>query len=432
LITRLGNLKRLTVRPTSAVLKYAGRDTGALQIGRELGVESVLEGSLRRAGEKIRVTVQLVSVRDQKPLWAERFDEPFTDLFAVEDAISEKVAAALTLQITGEELKQLTRHYTANTEAYNLCLKGRFFFSKETEEGVKKGLEYLYQAIEIDPEYGLAHAWMADCYCWLSHFYVRPRDAMPKAQAAARRALAIDATLAEAHTSLALVLMWYEWDFAEAEREFLKALEMNPRYAVARLWYAFFLTAMGRQTEAVREVERARELDPLSLFINSGAGFPYYYLRAYEPALAQAERLIEMEPYFWTGHWLRGAVKATLGHYGEAIAALEKAITFSGGGAEMIAALAHVYAVAGRTTEARDLLTELRNKRSDRYVSPYHLAAVYTGLAEIDQALACLEQAYEDRSEWLVWLAVDPRIDGLRREPRFADLLVRVGLAAKR
>jgi TolB-like protein/tetratricopeptide (TPR) repeat protein len=428
LITRLGNISQITVRPTSAVLKYAGRDLDALTTGFELGVESVLEGSIRRSGERIRVTVQMVSVRDRKPLWADKFDEQFTDIFAVEDSITERVAAALTLRLTGEELRQMTRHYTENTEAYNLCLKGRFFFSKETEDGVKKGIEYLRQAIEIDPEYALAHAWIADCYCWLSHFYMPPKEVMPKAKEAARRATQIDDSLAEGHTSLALVSMWYDWNFAESERAFKRAIEINPKYAAARLWHSFFLTAMGHTQEAMSEITLAHELDPLSLFINSGVGFPLYYSRQYSLAIERAEKLIEMEPYLWTVYWLHGIACVETKEFDRARDSLQKAIAFSAGGAEMIAALGHAYARAGQAEDARNVLEQLKNMSRQRYVSPYHVATIHAGLGQNDQAIARLEEAYLDRSEWLVWLAVDPKMDPLRQDHRFQNLLSRVGI----
>ena len=429
LITRLSSLSQIRVRPTSVARQYGG-GLDAQTAGRQLKVDAVLEGSIRRSGDRIRVSVQLVSVRSMEPLWAEKFDEEFTDIFAVEDSISERVATALLLRLTGEERKRLTKRPTENTEAYQLCLKGRYFFSKETEDGVKKGVEYLQQAIDIDPAYALAYAWMADSYCWLSHFYSRPREAMPKAKDAASQALALDASLAEAHTALALVRMWYDWDFPGAEAAFQQALAINPNYAVARLWYAFFLTAMGRQAEGIREIKLAHALDPLSLFVNSGVGFPFYYSRQYGPAREQAERLIEMEPHFWTGHWLLGLVCVELGEFDTASAALQKAITLSGGGAEMIAALGHGYAVAGKRQQAHRVLAELTQLADHRYVSPYHVAAIYAGLGDHQAALDRLGQAYQDRSEWLVWLKVDPRVDPLRDDLGFRQLLERVGLGS--
>lgn len=428
LITRLSNLSRITVRPTSAVLRYAGIEQDPLAAGHELKVEAVLEGSLRRAGERIRVTVQLVSVAEQRPLWAGKFDEHFTDIFAVEDSISERVAAALMLQLSAVERRLLTQRPTTNAEAYQLCLKGRYLFSHQTEEGVRRAIEYYQRAIEQDTGYALAYAWLADAYCWLSHFYVPPKEAMPKASAAALRALTLDETLAEAHTALALVQMWYEWDFAVAESEFKRALMLNPNYAIARLWYSFLLTALGRFDEGLREARLALALEPLSNFINSGAGFPFYHARQYDMALEQASRMIELEPNSWVGHWLLGEVNIQLGKLAEASAALQKAVTMSAGGAEMIALLSYAYAAAGECGEARRVLAELQELSERRYVSPYYIAAIHVGLGETERAFECLEQAYEDRSEWLVWARVEPRLDALRADPRFDELLRRTGL----
>jgi TolB-like protein/Flp pilus assembly protein TadD len=429
LITRLSNLSQVIVRPTSAVLRYAAAEQDPVAAGRELNVEAVLEGSLRRAGERIRVTVQLVSVAEQRPLWASKFDEHFTDIFAVEDSISERVAAALTLQLSAAERRLLTKRPTTNAEAYQLCLKGRYLFSHQTEEGVRRAIEYYQRALEQDSGYALAYSWLADAYCWLSHFYVPPKEAMPKASVAALRALELDETLAEAHTARALVQLWYEWDFPAAEREFKRALTLNPNYAVARLWYSFLLTALGRFDEGTREATLALTMEPLSNFINSGAGFPFFHARHYDHALEQASKMIELEPNSWVGHWLLGEVNLALGKFAEAIAALQKAVAMSAGGAEMVALLGYAYAAAGECGQARRVLADLQESSARRYVSPYYIAAIYTGLGETERAFECLEQAYEDRSEWLVWAKVEPRLDVLRADPRFAELLRRVGLA---
>ncbi|HEX8844485.1 MAG TPA: tetratricopeptide repeat protein [Pyrinomonadaceae bacterium] len=431
LITRLSNIRQIIVRPTSAVLKYSGQAHDPVAAGRELSVDSVLEGSVHRAGEQIRVTVRLVSVRDGAPLWAEKFDAKFTDIFKVQDSISEQVARALMLKLSSEEQVRLMRRYTENTEAYQAYLKGRYFWNKRTEEGFQKGIEYFQQAIDLDSNYALAHAGLADSYTLLVVYGVLPpRGAMTKARTAALRALEIDDKLAEAHTSLAHVKKWYEWDFfAGPETEYKRAIELNPNYATAYHWYGLHLAGMGRFDEAVAEMRRSLEIDPLSLISNANLGWILYVARQYDEAIEQLQKTLEMDPNFARARVYLGRVYLQKGMYAEAIRELQKAMTLLEGNNFVLAALGHAYGASGRRDEAQRVLDQLRERSKREYISAYDIARIYTGLGDKEQALRWLERAYEDKAAQLIWLKVDPQLDSLRSDLRFTDLLRRMNLA---
>lgn len=428
LITRLGNIRKLILRPTSAVRKYVSHEQDSGRLGQKLGVEAVLEGTIRRSGERVRITVQLVSVNDETTLWAERFDEKFTDIFAVEDSISEQVATALILKLTGDEKRRLTKRYTEDVEAYQAYLKGRYFWNKRTEEGMRKGIEYFRQAIEIDPLYALAYAGLADSYNLLGIYNVSaPREVFPKAKAAAVKALEIDDTLAEAHASLAFVLHSFDWDWAGAEREYRRALELNPDYATAHHWYANHLVIMGRHAEAMEEMKLARRLDPLSPIIDGNVGNLLYYTRRYDRAMEHFRKMLEMEPDFYATHSNLGGVYEQKGMYGEAIAEFEKALALDDS-LPTRAWLGHAYALAGKTAAAHEVIEDLKGRPQSHYVSSYDIAMIYVGLGDVGQAFAWLEKAYEDRSDSLLWLKIDPRLDSIRGDPRLTELMERVGL----
>lgn len=429
LITKLGNLSQVAVRPTSAVRRYTGLEPDPVKAGRELKVDSVLEGSIQKSDEQIRVTVQLVKVEDGRHLWAEKFDERFTGIFAIEDSISERVAVALALKLTGEERRRLTRHHTENTEAYQLYLKGRYHWNKRTPDSLKKGVESFQQAIDKDPGYASAYAGLADSYTLLGIQEVLfPKDAFQKARAAAAKALEIDDTLAEAHASLAHISL-HGWDWANAEREFKRAVELNPNYATAHHWYAEYLTALGRMEEAIAEEKRSQEMDPLSLVINTDVGWHLYYARRYDQAIEQYRKTLELDPNFTLAHLRLGQAYEQKQKYAEAIAELNKALALSAGSTETVSALGHAYALSGQKAQAQKALDELKGRAQQGYASAYFIAAIYAGLGERDQAFAWLEKAYEDRSGWLIFIKAEPKLDSLRSDPRFTDLLRRIGLA---
>ncbi len=405
LITKLSNIGRVIVRPTSAVLKYSNLSQSLVTVAQDLGVETILEGSIRRHRGSIRVTVQLVSARDQATMWADKFDEASGDIFAIEDRISEQVTRALMLRLTGEEQRRLIKRHTENPEAYRLYVKGLYYTNKATREGAQKGIEHYTAAIAADPGYAQAYAGLAEAYCWLSHTFLSPAEAMPKAKAAAVRALEIDDTLAEAHFALALVKMWHEWDWPDTEREFKKAICFNPNLAPAHVYYGYYLTAMGRFNEAVAEIKLAQEIDPLSLLASTTLGWSLYFARRYDQAIEQWERTLEMEPNFLNAYWGLGWAYNQKGDYGEAINRLQKAMTVpGGGGTEIIAALGNTYARSGKRDKARKLLADLKELSARRYVSPFYFALVYAGLDDKEQAIECLHKSYEDRFEWLIQL----------------------------
>lgn len=426
LITKLSNIKNLNVLPTSAVLKFGGPDCDPLAAGRTLGVDSVLDGRVQRDGGRIRVTVQLLRTADGAPLWAGQFDENFTDVFAVQDSISDQVTRVLAPRLSGEERERLQKHYTENADAYQAYLKGRYFWNKRTAEGFKKGIEYFRQAIAQDPDYALAHAGLADCYARLNERGLPPaEDTAPRAKAAVMKALALDDSLAEAHATLGFIKFRFEWDFPGAAQEYQRAIRLNPNYAVAHQWYAFYLLATDRQPEALGQLERARQLDPVSLNASSALGSYYYFTRQYDRAVELLQKAIEMEPGFAEAHWTLGLAYEQKGLGKQAADQFRKAQDLSGGGDGPGAALGHLYAVTGKAGEARRLIDELRETSKRRYVPPYEVAVIYAGLGEQELALAWLEKAYDERSLRPVWLKFDPRLDGLRADSRFADLLRR-------
>lgn len=425
LITRLGGIKDIVVRPISAVRKYVDLEQDPVAAGRELSVESVLEGSIQKLDDRIRVTVRLLSVRDGKSLWAEKFDNDFTDIFTIQDRVAEQVARSLKLTLTGEEKKLLSKHNTDYTDAYQLYLKGRFT-STHTEERTRKAIEYFNQAIETDPNYALAYAGLADAYYGLSELYLPPKEAMPKARAAAMKALEIDESLAEAHTSLALVKTFYEWDWSGAEREYQRAIELNPNYAMAHEWYGWHLALTGRHDESIAEVRRAQQIDPVSIDINWSLGVVFYFARQYDKAIKQLQTTLEMDSTHRLAHFHLGASFFQKGMYEEAVAEFEKGKLLAGG--HLSAALGYTYGVTGRRDEAEKILRGLKGRSKRHFVSSNSIALVYTGLGDKDLAFEWLEKAYEERSELMTWLKVDPRLDSLRSDPRFTDLMRRVGL----
>ncbi|MBI1747838.1 MAG: protein kinase [Acidobacteria bacterium] len=435
LIIKLSNLQRLIVRPTSAVRKYNRPEQDSLAAGREQQVDSVLEGSIQRSGERVRVTVRLLRVRDGSPLWAYKYDErQYTDIFAVQDSISERVAEALTVKLTGEERKLLAKHYTENTEAYQLYSKGRYFWNKRTREGFMKALDYFHQAIEKDPNYALAYVGLADSYTMLADYdLLSPKEAAPKAKAAVTKALELDDSLEEAHTSLADIRRFYDWDWAGAEREYRRALELNPHYVTAHQWYAEFLAAMGRHHEARREIRRAEELDPISPVVKSAAGWVLFFARDYEQAIKQCQSAMELDPgYGEVYSQLRRAYEQK-GMYREALAADEKLRAFkkksglrpaeSRDASAIQSAQAYWLMLLQLTKQD---LESLENKEA----AQIRMAEIFTQLGEKDQAFEWLERVYEEHAFWLPFLKVHPHLDPLRSDPRFQTLLRRVGLSS--
>ena len=429
LIARLSNLKRVAVRPTTSVMRYVGRSHDPAAAGRELNVESVLDGVLQRDGDQVRVSAQFVRVSDGATLWAAKFDESFTNIFAIQDSISGQVAGALALKLSGEEQSRLRKNYTDDPEAFQLFVRGRYFWNQRTPEGLRKGIEYARRAIELDPTYAPAYVGIADCYNLLPGYGGQdPRESFPLARAAAARALEIDPGMAEAYASLGFVGYRYEWDWEAAEGHFRRSVELKPQYATAHHWYGEALAATGRFDESLAALERAQRLDPLSLPINTDLAQTLFFAHRYGECEARLRETLEMDQRFARAHIIRGAALEQLGEYEEAAVALERAAELSGGGALALSGLGHAYALGGKRRRAREILRRLEAMSREGYVSSYNRAVVHVGLGESEEALAALEQAVQTRDVWLVWLGVNPRLDPLRGEPRFAALLRGVGL----
>ena len=375
------------------------------------------------------IQTELVDVAEESQLWGEQYNRKLADLLAVQEEISREISAKLRIRLSGEERKQLTKRYTDNTEAYQLYLQGRYYWNKRTPEDLKKGIGYFQQAIDLDPNYALAYAGLADSYNVLPIWTpIKTKEAYPRAKSAALKALEIDDTLAEAHTSLAYAIYRYDWDWPGAEREFKRAIELKPNYATAHQWYSFYLSTMGRVEEAIVEIKRAQELEPLSLFINSDVGVAFYRAGQYDQAIEQLRKTIEMDPNFAYARYNLGVAYEQKGMYEEAVAELNKAVELSGDAHLMLASLGHAYAVSGKRGEAEKLLDEWKERSKREHVSAYYIALIYTGLGEKDQALQWLDKAYQDRDFNVPRLKDELRLDSLRSDPRFQDLVRRVGL----
>jgi eukaryotic-like serine/threonine-protein kinase len=426
LITRLGNVRQITVKPTGVVMAYAGAERDYARIGRELGVDALLDGSVQRSGGRVRVTVQLLRVRDGVPIWASTFDEAYTSMFVVQDSISSQMARALTLELSPDEKRKLAEPDTRDAEAYEAYLKGRFFWSKRTEEGLKKSIQYFDQAIVLDNDYALAHAGLAQCYAIYNVYCAsRMEDAMPRARLAAESALALNDEIAEAHTVRALVKEQFEYDWPGAEREFKRALEIDPNSATAHQWYSEFLAFRGRTAESLAHIGRAHEIDPISLIITTQQGYPYLCARQHDLAIREFDKALTLDPNFSAALLFQGQAYTQKAMYDEAIERLRRGIALHGRSSALSGRLGYAYAVSGRKNEARAILRDLE---SGGHASSYDVAGVYVGLGERERAFELLEEAYADRDDRLVLLAVDGRLDALRSDERFADLMRRVGL----
>jgi len=430
LITRLSTLGRINVRSVGEIAKYNGLTEDPLGAGRELRVDSVLDGNIQRVGDRVRVTVRLLSVENSSVLWAAQFDANFTDIFSLEDSVAQQGAAALLQELTGAEKQRLTKHYSPNIEAYDDYLQARFFLADRHVEGLRKAIAYLQQAIDKDPGYAQAYAGLADCYA-LQGFYgfLSPNQSYPKAKAAAMKALQIDETVAEAHASLLNIKTDYDWDWLGAEREFKRAIELNPNYPPAYQWYGFDLLVMGRQGEAMAAMRRALDLDPVSPTANISQAWFFYLTRQYNKSIEQCLRTLELHPNFCVAHQMLGLTYDARGEFGQAIVELQKAKALSPGNLMTVAALGHVYAASGRGDEAQKMLDKLGLSSGESTPLPYHVAAIYVALDRNEEALRWLERAYQERSNWLIYLKLDPRFDRLRSERRFADLARRIGLS---
>ena len=430
LINSVSQIPGIKVVSRASAFHYKGKDVDARTVGRELGVRAVLTGRIVERGDALSIRAELVDARDDTHVWGEEYNRRLSDILAVQEEIARDISGKLRQRLTGEEKKQLTRRYTENAEAYGLYLRGRYHWNKRTAGDIQKGIGYFQQAIEKDPTYALAYAGLAESYAILYNYTGLPSsETFPKAKAAAVKALELDDTLPQAHATLALTHEKFDWDFSAAEKEFRRAIELDPSYPTAHHWYGLFLSEIGRHEEAIAQSERAYELDPLSPIISNARAAVSYNARQYDRAIDAARKTIELDKNLNISWVSLGLSLEQKEMYPESIAALEEAVRLSERWIQAVAALAHADAVSNRRVEARPLVEELKRRSERGQDALVNIALVYAGLGQNDEAMAWLDEAYRGRSAWLLQLSlkVDPRWDPLRSDARFQDLLRRIG-----
>jgi TolB-like protein/Tfp pilus assembly protein PilF len=425
----LSQLPKLRVMARTTVFRFKGRDADPQKVGRDLNVRAVLTGTLAQRGNALRIETELVDVSSGAEIWGEKFDRQVSDVSTIEEQITGDISDKLRMRLSGDEKERLARGSTANSEAYQLYLNGRFHWNKRTEEGLNMALQSFSQSIEKDPNYALAYVGLADTYIVLPEYGRMPQSvAAARAKEAATKAVQIDDGLAEAHTSLASIKDDFEWDWSGAEKEYRRAIELNPNYSTAHHWYSIFFMKMGYKEEALTEMKRAQELDPLSPIINDALGGALFFAGQYDSAVEQWKRTFELDPTFPEAHYglSRGFWKK--GHFREAITEAQKAASYSGRTPRYIAGLGDAFAAAGKRAEVHSIREELARLPKSGSASPSYIAGIHSLLGEQDQAFAWLEKAYQARDEFLTYIKTEPEFDSLRSDPRYADLLKRMGL----
>ena len=431
LIASLVKVRQLRVISRTSAMEYKGTHKPLSEIARELNVDAVVEGTVLRSGNRVRITAELVQVSTDHHLWAETYESQLGDILALQSQVASAIVNEIRINLTPEEHLRLTTARIVNGPSYEDYLKGRYYWNKRSEQGLTKAVEYFQAATAKDPHYALAYAGLADCYDLLGTTIIGAipaKDAAAKARAAALKALDVDPTLLEAQISLASVKMNYDWDWPGAESGLKRVIQADPNQATAHQRYSLYLSVMGRHEESIAEINRALRLDPLSLSINFSYGWRLYLARRYDQAIQQLRTAIEMDPNFVLAHLVLGQAFEEKHMYADAIGELQKTTQISPKSPFMAAALARAYAAAGKRTEAKEILAQLSRESSLQYVSPFYVATVYAGLGENDAALDWLEKAYQDRSNGLIFLNVDPELDGVRSSPRFQNLQREMGL----
>jgi len=424
----LSQLPRLKVMSFSVVSRYKGKEINTQELGRDLNVQAVLFGRVTQRGETLLLSVELVNADDNRHIWGEQYQRKLSDLLSVQDEITEAVSEKLQPRLTGEDKKRLAKRYKPNPEAYQLYLKGRYHTAKYNKKGFEKGLDYFRQALAKDPNYALAYEGLAYYYSSSLEWMMSPKEAMPHAKEAAMKALALDETLAEAHASLGAVYFFYDWDWPAAEREFRRAIQLNPNYATTYVYYAQCLVAAGRIDEALAMMKRAYEIEPLSPEVNTFLGWILSMTDQKELAIPQLNNALELDPNFWFAQLMLGAVHETSGRLVEACTEYEKASALEGEFSEALASLGQCYARQGKIDEARKILRELKQRAEKGYVPPYFFFMIHFALGEKDEALPWFEAAYEQRCVYLLWDKVFSYSDYQRKDPRLAAILDKVGV----
>lgn len=428
IINGLSRLQKLRVSSRNTVFRYkANKEMDPQEIGRKLGVRAVVLGRILQLDDRLIISTELVEVTNGWQMWGEQYRRGQSDILTIQEEISAAICSRLKARLTHEEQQRLGQYYTDDPEAYHLYLKGRYHWNKYAQQGLRKAIDYFSQAIEIDPTYALAYAGLADSYYRLSNMYAPNTEAMPKAKAAALKALEIDETLAEAHAALGLVNMSYDWDWRAAEIEFMRAVELNPNSALAHQRLALFFLVQGRFDRALREIQVALELDPLSPTLIQSVGSHHLLMRDYDQALKQAHKALEMDSNHQSTLYLLGRIYVQQGKFSEAIATFQRLVAMDDAPI-FKAALGSAQALANQDSSARSTLQVLEEQSKHRYVSGTHKAVIYLALGDKNRAFACLEEAVSHRCEMMTWLKVDPVFDSIRRDLRFTKLLRRVGL----
>jgi tetratricopeptide (TPR) repeat protein len=429
LIGSLSQLPNLNVKARTSVFRYKGKEIDPKRIGQELSVQAILTGRVLQRGQDLTLYVELIDAATENVLWKDNYARSMSNLVSLQSDIAKDVSNKLKTKLSGAVEEQVTKTYTENNEAYQLYLKGRYFWNKFTPADHQKAAEYFNQAIATDPGYALAYVGLADTYgASATNSWIPPKESYLKAKAAVKKALEIDDTLPEAHVTMGALIMFSDFDWETAEREYKRAIELNPNHADTYALYSYLLSALGRPNEAIAKAQRALELDPLSATLSDDVAAAYYLARQSDQAIKQIQKTLEIEPDRSVAHISLGNVYEQKGMYEEAIAEYQKAISSSERTSQNLGFLGHAYAASGKRNEAVKILNEMKEMSKQKYVSPYDLAILYTGLGEKDKALEQLNHAYEEQSGWIIYLKVEPLFDPLRSDPRFQDLLRRVGL----
>ena len=432
LITTLAKIGALRVISRTSAMQYKGARKSLPQIARELNVDAVIEGSVLRDGQRVRITAQLIHASTDQHVWAESYERDFRDILSLQSEIARHVAGEIKVIVTPEEKARLVVTRPVHPAAHEAYLKGRFYWNKRSAESAKRALAYFQKALDIDPAYGQGYAGLADSYAILGYYNaLAPMDAYPKAKAAAMKALELDHSLAEPHATLGVIKRDFEWDWSGAEQEFERAVALNPGYAEAYHWHGTLHGMRGRHAEAMARKTHALSLDPLSVVVRTDLARMLYFARNYDQAIAQYHSAIEMDSNFSTAHFWLGQVYEQKKMFDLAIAEFQTGVQLTGASAFSLAKLAHGFSMAGSADRSESLLHQLLEFPSEKYVSPYDIATVYVGLGQYDDAFTWLNRALEERSLWLGYLDVEPQMDPLRADPRFQELLRRVGLIAQ-
>ena len=427
IINALSRLPKLRVIARSIVFRYKGRDVDPLQAGDELAVRAILTGRVRQTNDSLMIGTELIDVANGAQLWGEHYNRKMADVFEVQEEIAKVITERLRLKLAVKDKKQLVRRHTEDPEAYQAYLKGRYYWDQRTKGGMARAIQYFQQAISIDPTYAVAYSGLADCFNALGWFRAAPaKEVFPRAKASAMKALEIDDKLSEAHTSLAYEKFLHDWDWKGSEREFKRAIKLNPRYSTARQWYSVYLWAMGRFDESIEQSEKAVELDPLSRANNLTLGMAFYFARHFEQAAHQLKKTLEIEPRFFPARVSLSLAYEQLGKFEDAVTEAETARATEDVPL-VLAQLGGAYAVAGRREEAFEIIETIKAQAKERYVSPFELATVYADLEETDLALEWFEKALEERASWMVFLKTTPKFDRLRSTPGYQSLLDRIG-----